>query len=337
MPASAPSFAQAAGEPFTLLHTNDIHDVLKNGEKGGMAFVSTYIHQIKAEKKSVLAVNAGDSVEKGDEFSVVAKGLPAYQALQMTGTDVTVVGNHDFTYGLDQLIKNVQVSGVTMLAANVRDAKTKQRIFPATKEFDLNGVRVGVIGGTIAMPQRGFAKLVDITPPPEFGKEVDQLAREMEPRVDLTILVYHIGLKPGQVAVELAPTVDVLVCGHANEITQQPIVAKTGALIVEAGRGGELVGQMDIKVDKANKKIAGFDYKMVKMDPKTITPDPAIVKQTAAWEKQYLPNGPSSRPAGSYSRRPGAGTWNRPASRPSASRPTSHSVRASQPASAMVE
>ena len=296
-PATGPASQPTTAKPdLILLHSNDIHDTLKNTPQGGIAYLSTFIHEAKAKNPNVLAVNCGDMLQKGDLFSVVAQGVPAYEALKMTGTDVTVPGNHDFAYGADLLLKKCKEIGMPVICDNVFDPKTHKRLFPPTLEMNVDGVRVGLIGGTVVpsgtnrAKQQGAAPAKDrlITDTESLGKDVDQLSREMDSRVDLTIVIFHNGTQGGIKVAELAPDVDIVVCGHSNEVTNQPIVTKTGALVVDAGRAAERAGEMQIVLDKPNKKIKSYSYKMVKMDPAVIKPDEKIVKQVAAWEKEYL-------------------------------------------------
>lgn len=295
----ATSSTQSTGTSLTLLHTNDIHDILKNAPKGGIAYIGGYVKSLKERQKNVLAIDAGDLLQKGDLFSVTGKGVPAYKALKMAGIDVTVPGNHDYAYGPGPLVETCKEIGLPVLCANLYDPRTRKLVFPPAMEREIQGVRIGLIGGTV-LPSgsRKGGKIKDdrvvsngreITDIPLLGKEVDRLAQEMEPRVDLTIFVYHNGTEGAVRVAEMAPLVDIVVCGHTNEITEKPIVAKTGALVVEAGRGAENVGHMELTVDPAANTIQDYTYKIVPMDPAKVQPDPAIVEQILAWEKEYLP------------------------------------------------
>ncbi|MCX7014293.1 MAG: metallophosphoesterase, partial [Candidatus Sumerlaeota bacterium] len=241
-----------------VLHTNDIHDIIKDpagNTLGGMAYLAGYDESVRAKRPDTLILNAGDMLQKGDKMSVVSKGEAAYLALGAIGCDCTVPGNHDFFYGMDALRRNAKVSGVPMICASVVYEDTGEPAFPETLIKQVGDVKVGLIGATV--PRGGIVengrkiRTMDMT---EAGKRVGELARKMDPEVDLTIVVYHAGLGPGLTVAGMAPTVDVVVCGHANEVTEKPEKAKTGALVVEVGRAGQWVGSLDMVVDKTQKK-----------------------------------------------------------------------------------
>ncbi len=296
-----------------LLHTNDIHDIVAAPAKGpgGMAYLSGYIHGLKAKRPDVVALNAGDLLEKGDRMCIASKGEVSYRAFGATGHDVTIPGNHDFVYGLDKLLTNAQLSGVPMICAGIYDEKTNKPLFPETFEKKFGNVRVGVIGATIDNVVRRnnrnanaptYKQLTGAGASTELAEHINRLAKELEPRVDLTVLVVHNGLWMGKKLANAAPMIDVVITGHTNEVTPEPVKSNTGAIVLAVGRAGKWVGTMDMVVDLEGKRIAKYTYQMTPMDHAQVKPDEKLAAQIGQWDKQWadvpLPPRPKRGTAG---------------------------------------
>lgn len=86
-----------------------------------------------------------------------------------------------------------------------------------------------------------------------------------------------------------APEVQLVICGHTDEVTEQPIVTPSGALVLEVGRAGQWVGKLDAVVDLDEKKLGKYSYQLIPMDHQKIEPDPKLATQIQAWEKQWCP------------------------------------------------
>jgi len=263
---------------LVLLHTNDIHDILKPPAQGlgGMAYIAGYANRVRAQRPDTLFVDAGDIQEKGDWMGPISKGEASFRALAAIGLDATVPGNHDFVYGLDRLLTNVQLAHVPMLCAGVFYDDTKESVLPESMVKQIGGLKVGIIGATVPRSAHSQGRAVTQLGGAELGQRIDALARALEPQVDLTVLVIHNGTFAAKSMAKAAPMLDVVVCGHTNEITEAPIKTDTGALIVTVGRAGQWVGTLDVVVDREQKKLARYTYELIPMDHQKITPDPKV-------------------------------------------------------------
>jgi len=262
---------------LVVLHTNDIHDILKAPAKGlgGLAYVAGYANSVRARRADTLFVDAGDIQEKGDQMGVTSKGEASYRALAAIGLDTTVPGNHDFIYGLPRLIANTQAAQVPILCAGMIYDDTKESVFPESMIKQIGALKVGIIGATLPRSAHSTRPVTQFAGE-ALGKRIDELARAMEDKVDLTVLVIHNGTWAAKAMAKAAPTLDLVVCGHTNEITEAPLKAETGALVVTVGRAGQWVGTLDLVVDRDQKKIAKYTYELIPMDHQKITPDAKV-------------------------------------------------------------
>ncbi|MCX8036268.1 MAG: metallophosphoesterase [Candidatus Sumerlaeia bacterium] len=291
----APQERPSSTASLLLLHTNDIHDILKaprGNTLGGIAYVSGYIHQVRAMRDDVVALDAGDILEKGDFLGLASKGEASYRALGAVGYDATVPGNHDFVFGMGQLRRNIEASGIPMLCANIIYEDTKEFVFQPSREIRKGGVRIGLIGASVGRDNVfESGRRITTVRHPELGKRIASIAAEVNHRTDIQIVVLHGGTWAAQAVAKAVPEVDVVVAGHTNEVTTTPMVAPTGALIVEVGRAGQWVGSLDMVVDLDAKKIASYQYRMIPMDRKKIPEDKELTKRLEEWEKQFCPEG----------------------------------------------
>lgn len=134
----------AADVQLRIIETSDIHahltdfDYNKNAKnpKIGLTRAANLIKQARREVKNSIYVDNGDLIQGsplGDY--IAAKGLgknekhPSYLALEKLGATASVVGNHEFNYGLEYLNQAIANTTVPVLSANVFDAQTKAPYF----------------------------------------------------------------------------------------------------------------------------------------------------------------------------------------------------------------
>ncbi len=91
----------AEGEMVRILHTNDIHGRMVEGEGFGFAKLKTLIDS-NCEGDCLL-VDAGDTFH-GTPFVQASKGEVAVSLMNDLHYDAFVPGNHDFNYGFGHLL-----------------------------------------------------------------------------------------------------------------------------------------------------------------------------------------------------------------------------------------
>lgn len=288
------TLAKDATGSCLILHHNDIHDGAKprGGKLGGIAYIGGYIKAVRARRPDTIVLNAGDNIQNshgGDYMGLGSQGETSFRELGISGCDMTVMGDHDFAFGLNKLQENLKLAGVPMITAGVKYQDTGELVFPEYLIRQVGDVKVGIIGATRKFSYgvtKGERRIAGLEPAALF-KHVDELARKIEPQVDLTVVVFHEGTYGSELLANAAPMVDVVVCGHDNEVTQTPMKSDTGALIVNQGGHGNYMGSLDLVIDKTQKKIAKYTYETIPIDTKKLTADPEIKKQIAEWDAKW--------------------------------------------------
>ena len=158
------------------------------------------------------------------------------------------IGNHEFDYGADNFLKQMNRVPFPVLGANIFYKGTNHPYSRPYTIIERNGIRLGVIGiigqdaRSVALPS-GVTHLDFLDPIPVVREAV----KELKPQVDLIVVLAHQGKTgPQQTDAEARPDVqrdfeedirlcgevegiDVFVGGHAHRGIETPYVhPKTG-------------------------------------------------------------------------------------------------------------
>lgn len=96
---------------------------------------------------NVIALSTGDMFS-GNAISSHFDGQPTAEAMKAMQYRAAALGNHDLDLGPDVLSRFVKASGLTLLAANLREKDKAERPLPGFTVIERGGVKVGVIGLT---------------------------------------------------------------------------------------------------------------------------------------------------------------------------------------------
>lgn len=285
---------------FTVLHTNDNHGRFFENKYGeyGMAARKTLIDQIRAEVESnggeSILLSGGD-VNTGVPESDLQDARPDFVGMNLIGYDAMAVGNHEFDNPLSTVDMQRELAEFPMLAANIYKADGT-RYFDAYKVFDVNGVRIAVVGLTtedtakIANPE--FIGDLTFTDPKEELKKVIQNIKDAD-EADLVFATTHMGHyadgahgnnAPGDVALARAMAegeLAAVIGGHSQnpvcmegdaydpEFTPggecKPDV-QNGTFIMQAHEWGKYVGQANFEY--FNDKLHLASYKLIPVNLK---------------------------------------------------------------------
>ncbi len=106
---------------LVILHTNDIHGRAVAGD-GAMGYsrIADVKEKLELMGASVLLLDAGD-FSQGMPLVDLEFGKEAFNFLNAAGYDAVALGNHEFDYGIDNLLVNAENAQFAMLCANITD------------------------------------------------------------------------------------------------------------------------------------------------------------------------------------------------------------------------
>ena len=133
--ALAAATASAATVELRLMETTDLHmhivdyDYYTDNQNVtvGLARTSALINAARNERGNSVLVDNGDLIQGNPLGDFVAKGdvlrfgetHPAYKAMNLLDYDVGNIGNHEFNFGLDFLIKSLNGANFPYISSNV--------------------------------------------------------------------------------------------------------------------------------------------------------------------------------------------------------------------------
>lgn len=288
LPATGAAAAQdspgSRQETLLILHTNDLHDHVRPDYDGvgGLPFVAGFVHDVRSRRNDVLVVDAGDVAEKGDLVARKTSSKMVFTALSRIGYHAWAPGNHDHDFGVDALRTFTDLAGTDILCINLFNGNGELE-FPASKIYEVDGVRVGVIGAieprdTRSLDLEGTARAMAAE------------ASRLKPDTDIIVALVHISAPHSAQISKVAMDIDVFVSGHSHEaITEAIQVPGTGALIVQSGSYAENVGWLELELDLEDRRIVDHETKLVAMDHETIAPDLEMLEWVRRQELELAP------------------------------------------------
>lgn len=270
---------------LVILHTNDTHSQIEPGSEGlgGVMRRKAVIDSIRGVEKNVLVVDAGDAVQ-GTLYFYLYGGKVEQEMLNILGTDIRILGNHEFDNGIDSLAAVLRLSKAQKLASNYKlDATPLAGMFEPYTIREYGDKRVAFIG--INIDPTGI-----VTPGNYDGLEylpsvatANVLAEKLkkDEKADVVIAVSHIGYNPkGLIGDSVLATnsrnIDIIIGGHSHD-TIDPATPEgerrsrlrnldgKEVLVVQTGKSGRRLGKIDIDLNAIGKG-GRPSYELIRID-----------------------------------------------------------------------
>ncbi len=298
MPLMAGTPAEQGDLTVTVIQTSDIHghvlpwDYFQERPMDlGLARVAGYVRQLRQEGDHVILIDDGDTIQ-GTPLSYyyekkdLSRPNPMMSVMNAMKYDAMTVGNHEYNYGMDVLLRCRKEANFPFLSANTYKRGEEKPFFKPYIIKEINGVRIGIIGLTTPnIPNwetpANYDSLVFRDSVEEARKWV-RVLRDQE-HVQAVIINTHEGFevdldsgKPNGSRYENhswaiahdVPGVDVLLTGHAHQNITPRLV--NGVLVSEPGRWGEYLTRIDLLFRKENGhwQLVGKTGENIRMDSK---------------------------------------------------------------------
>lgn len=288
MVAAGPAFAADEPSPTVALNLLNINDFHGRIDANTVKFAGT-IEQLRAQygEDNTLFLSDGDNIGASLFASAYFDDEPTLEVLNALDLAASAVGNHEFDKGLDDLQGRVaDAAQFPYLGANVYAKGTTDPVLPEYAAFEVDGLRVAVIGAvtdetsSLVSPE-GIATL-------DFGDPVAAVNRVAAAltdgdvangEADVIIAEYHEGAVDGasathtlddelalggafaRIVTDTAASVDVIFTGHTHKtyVWDGPIAGTDRTRpIVQTGNYGENIGQVVLTVDAATGEVASY-------------------------------------------------------------------------------
>ncbi|MFP5288872.1 MAG: bifunctional metallophosphatase/5'-nucleotidase, partial [Thermoanaerobaculia bacterium] len=247
---------------FTILQINDVYKVegIERETIGGLARVRALRKEIEKEGQPVLLLHAGDFLYP----SVMSKFLearPMVRCLNLLDGDeeafderlVVTFGNHEFDHeSRDVLAQRILESGFRWVTSNIllRDrvggpGRPPSHSFKNVSEdllLDLDGIRVGILGFTVAGSDRHW---VDYRNDQRDSLVRETLKRLKDEGAEVIVALTHQDLPDDEALAAKFPEIDLIVGGHDHFFVQK---RKGRTLITKADSDARSAVRIDVAV-----------------------------------------------------------------------------------------
>lgn len=136
---------------IVILYTNDVHCGI-DGEIG-YAGVAAYRDDCLEKTPYVTLVDVGDAIQ-GEAIGTISRGEWPVDIMNQVGYDFTVLGNHEFDYGMDQLASIIGEAEAQYLSCNITYTGSGENKLAKVAPYEIveyGGTSVAFIG--VATPE----------------------------------------------------------------------------------------------------------------------------------------------------------------------------------------
>ena len=257
-----------------IVHTNDVH--ARVDDYIGYSKLSTMLNTARSITDNLLVLDAGDTIH-GTNFANLFNGETVGELLIQVGYDAICPGNHEFNYGLDNLLALADYaeknSDLRVLCANCTD-ENGYLLFQPYQVYNFNGFRVAVIG--LTTPETKVKSHPKNTEGVDFMSDMvvqnAQYAIDMAHElVDYVVVLGHIGVDEesditSEWICENIDGIDLFIDGHSHTVLGgEDALRVNGTLIVSAGEHMKNVGVVEINV-RDGKAVSEYSYLITQDD-----------------------------------------------------------------------
>lgn len=243
----APVAALAQSVKVTFLHTNDVYEISPVRGWGGLAELATALKRERAAAPNSVTTFGGDLISPS-LMSGLTKGSQMIELYNALGTDLAVLGNHEFDFGDDVLKARMNESKFPWMAGNLTQADGKLfHTAIATTMKEIGGLKFGFFG--VITPET-----TNLSSPGKDLKFEDYLAASTrlvkqlkDQGADVVVALTHVNFAEDRELAKRVRGIDLILGGHDHE----PLTAYEGTtLIHKAGYDAKWLAAVDLQVNK---------------------------------------------------------------------------------------
>ncbi len=276
-----PPSAPRAAAPLTILQVNDVYSTMPVDGVGGLARIATIKRELAKAGRTPLLMIGGDFLSSS-VASTVFKGEQMIAALNATGLDVATLGNHEFDFGVDLLLKRMAEARWQWVVSNIVDRNTAAPIGGAAPYIvrQFGTMKVGILG--LCLSSEGILppirqRIDFIDPATAVARYLPMMKAE---GANVIVLLTHLLYATDRALATQFPEIDVIVGGHEH----YPIMSVSGrTLISKAGMDARFVARIDI--DKKGDAPVDRYYELMPVTA-AVTDDPETAAVINAWESR---------------------------------------------------
>lgn len=255
---------------ITVLHTSDTHSCIlplnKNladtvvADRGGFLRRINMLKRERQKDPDLLLFDCGD-FSQGSSYYTMFKGDVEVGLMNQMHYDAATIGNHEFDFGLDNMIRLFKMANFPIVCSNYDfgDTELKDIVKPYIV-MKRKGVKIGIFAlcppleGLVSTKNYGPLKFLD---PVEVTQRMVEMLRDKK-KCDVVICLSHLGWVKTEYTdnrlIQNTSGIDLVLGGHSH--TYMDALAyesdKTGRKVPvdHEGKHGVYVGKLLLTFDK---------------------------------------------------------------------------------------
>ncbi len=255
---------------ITVLHTSDTHSCILPlnksladtllADRGGFLRRIAMLKQERQKEPNLLLFDCGD-FSQGSSYYTMFKGDVEVELMNRMHYDAATIGNHEFDFGLDNMIRLFKMAEFPIVCSNYDfgDTELKDIVKPYIV-LKRQGVKIGVFAlcppleGLVSAKNYGPLKFLD---PVEVTTQMVDVLRRQE-KCDVVICLSHLGWEvseyPDDKFISQTSGIDLVLGGHSHTYlkTLGYVTDKEGRQVPvdHEGKHAVFVGKMQLTLDK---------------------------------------------------------------------------------------
>jgi len=274
----AQSSLRSGTKTLDFYNLNDTHGATENVESSnepGISKLSTFLKNKKTENKDGFIFTSTGDMWQGSADSNITRGRLVTEWMNHLECSAMALGNHEFDWELNTIVKNDKMANFDYLACNIIDTKTNKEVDwvkPFTTETK-NGVNIGYIGAI------GEGITSSILASNVKGLKFDKIDNYVtkwssylkENGADVVVLLLHDEVSKAADLVS-KNVVDAVFCGHTHTVEN---LYRNGVYSIQAGSNGQYVGHISLNYDFSSKTVSSLKGEVIGMSDYFLEKDQA--------------------------------------------------------------
>lgn len=196
---------EAQDKQLVILHTNDTHSTIEQlnpnlankdlAGRGGYIRRLELLRQQRQQHPDLLYFDSGD-FSQGSPYYTLYKGDVEVGLMNMMGIDASTIGNHEFDFGIDNMVRLFKMANFPILCSNYDFSGTLlQGVVKPYTIIKRKGIKIGVFAlnpeleGLVSEKNYTGVKFLD---PAKVANEMASLLKK-EKKCDVVVCISHLG------------------------------------------------------------------------------------------------------------------------------------------------
>ena len=224
-------------QDLVILHTNDTHSTVmplsKNladtmlADRGGYLRRMAMVEEERQKDPQLLLFDSGD-FSQGSAYYSLFQGEVEVGLMNRMHYDAATIGNHEFDFGLENMVRIFKLAKFPIVCANYDFADTElARIVKPYIILKRKGIKIGVFGLSPKLEglvmEKNYGALTYLDPVEVTSHVVDELRNHH--KCDYVICISHLGWErsvfPDEWMIQNTTGVDLVLGGHTHTYFEQ--------------------------------------------------------------------------------------------------------------------